>query len=310
MKSIALPSPRLDARDLRLVVALAAARTTAAGASLLHLTQPAVSRALQAVEGRLGVRLFERTPRGLEPTRAGQVLLEGAAPLIAGLRALEQQVATPAPALPAVRMVCECYTAYHWVPSVLQQLQQAVPGAELTIAVEHTPDPFAALRTGEIDIALGTSKPASMAGIRSAALFSDEVVFVVNRNSPLAAKPSLERDDLLARPLLTGHLPTPSMTWFNKAVASKGGKPLHYQQVPLTEAIVDLARADMGIAVLSEWIALPYLRRGELVARRLKSGPLLRPWRIFWRPQAEAAARQLRAALLHAAPRLPGRAAA
>ncbi|MBA2672285.1 LysR family transcriptional regulator, partial [Ramlibacter sp.] len=289
MNDIALPPvPRLDARDLRLVVALAHARTTAAGASLLHLTQPAVSRALQAVETRLGVRLFERTPRGLEPTGPGRVLLEGATALMAGMRDLEQRVVGPAQAAQEVRLVCECYTAYHWVPGVLQQLRGALPGITLRIAVEHTPDPYRALHAGEIDVAMGTGKPALERGFRSAPLFADEVVFVVSRASPLAHKPHLTRDDLVGQPLLTGHLPTPSMTWFNRAVASKGGAPLHYQEVPLTEAILDLARADMGIAVLSEWIAAPHLLRGDLVAKRLRSGPLLRPWRIFWRPQAAA----------------------
>ena len=296
---------RLDARDLRLMLALAAARTTAAAAALLHLTQPAVSRALLAVESRLGVSLFERSPRGLTPTSAGQVLLQGALPLMAELRALEERVAAPVARPASIRLVCECYTAYHWVPTVLRQLEQTLPSVTLKIVVEHTPDPFTALKAGEIDIALGTSKPAAHSGYRSAALFADEVAFLVSRDSPLAAKSILERADLLGRPLLTPHLPTPSMTWFHKGLASHGAEPLRYEEVPLTEAILDLARADMGIAVLSEWIASPHLRTGDLVAKRLTSGPLLRPWRIFWRPGLQAVARLVQAALQHSAPRLP-----
>jgi LysR family transcriptional regulator for metE and metH len=65
VNDIALPAAsRLDTRDLRLVLALAGAGTTAAAADTLHRTQPAVSRALLGAEHRLGVRLFDRTPRG------------------------------------------------------------------------------------------------------------------------------------------------------------------------------------------------------------------------------------------------------
>jgi LysR family transcriptional regulator for metE and metH len=73
-------------------------------------------------------------------------------------------------------------------------------------------------------------------------------------------------------------------------------------RLPLTEAIVDAARAGLGIAVLSEWIASSYLDH-TLVAKRMKK-PLRRPWRIAYRPEAADRARQLAAALAGMAPRL------
>jgi LysR family transcriptional regulator, regulator for metE and metH len=58
----------------------------------------------------------------------------------------------------------------------------------------------------------------------------------------------------------------------------------------------------MGIAILSEWIAAPHLDRGDLVALRLASGPLQRPWRMAWRRESAGPARRLLAALKTAAP--------
>jgi LysR family transcriptional regulator for metE and metH len=93
MNDITLAAPsRLETRDLRLVVALARARTTAAAGKILHLTQPAVSRALVGLEQRLDATLFERTPRGLEPTHAGRTLLASAPSLLQELNALEAQL--------------------------------------------------------------------------------------------------------------------------------------------------------------------------------------------------------------------------
>ena len=97
MNDIAMPaSARLDARDLRLILALATARTTAAAAESLHLTQPAVSRALLSAEHRLGVRLFDRTPRGLEPTPAGRTAMAAAPRVLEAMTALEAQLRGPA----------------------------------------------------------------------------------------------------------------------------------------------------------------------------------------------------------------------
>jgi LysR family transcriptional regulator, regulator for metE and metH len=76
---------------------------------------------------------------------------------------------------------------------------------------------------------------------------------------------------------------------------------LHF---PLTEAIMDAARAGMGIAVVSEWIAGSYLLGGELIAKRLGAGPLRRPWRLAYRREATEAARRLGRALAGAPPRI------
>lgn len=305
MKRIELPpSTRLDSRDLRLVLALSTARTTAGAAELLHLTQPAVSRALLAAEGRLGVRLFERTTRGLEPTAAGAALLDGAAPLLNELHALESRVRTPEVAAEPLRLVCECYTAYHWMPSALAAMKAGLPGLDLQIALDSTRDPIAALQAGEIDVALVSEAPTPRSRrLVDKPLFADEVLFVMSARHRLAAQPTLLRADLVGETLLTSRLPTRDMGWFHKPLHAPRGPALQYQVLPLTEAVVDFARAGMGIAVLSEWIAAPHLQRGDLVARRLASGPLRRPWRLVWRQEAEANALRLWRVLSHAAPR-------
>jgi LysR family transcriptional regulator for metE and metH len=55
---------------------------------------------------------------------------------------------------------------------------------------------------------------------------------------------------------------------------------------------------------MSEWVAAPYVASGDLVARPLRGRRLHRPWRIAYRKEVAAAARQLAAALAGAAPRL------
>jgi len=306
MNSIAMPpAARLDSRDLRLVLALASARSTAGAAAGLHLTQPAVSRALLSAEDKLGVRLFERTPRGLDPTPAGRTLLDSAPRLLTELHELESRLRGPAEPLRRLRMVCECYTAYHWMPSAMQGLRACLPLVDLQIALECTRDPIAALQAADIDAALITeaATPRSRRLVDKP-LFADEVVFVMAAAHRLAARPSLTRADLRGEPLLTSRVPTRDMVWFHKPLAAPREAPLDYQVLPLTEAVVDFARAGMGIGVLSEWVAEPHLKRGDLVARRLASGPIRRPWRLVWRKEVEDVALQLWRVLQNAAPRI------
>lgn len=287
-------------------MALAASGSTSGASATLHLTQSAVSRALLLAEEKLGVRLFERTPRGLRPTTHGARLIEGAGVLLSQLVELEESARTRPNELVQLRLVCECYTAYRWLPSTLAKLGKRTPPLEVTLAVEHTHDPVSALVAGDIDVALLTTSKVRDAA-RDRPLFSDEIVFVVAASHPLAARPSVTPRDLVEHTLITSNTPPAEQQWFASRVFGRKKPKLKFSRFPLTEAIVDAARAGMGIAVLSEWIASVYLGSDDLVAKRLSTGPLRRPWRIAYRPEAARAADQLVAALEGSAPRVYAR---
>jgi LysR family transcriptional regulator, regulator for metE and metH len=298
VKDIALPNPRLEVRDLRLMLAIEATGSTAAAAPVLHLTQPAVSRAVLALEDKLGTQLFERSPQGLLASERGQQLLVAARRLLADLAVVERQVcAKPLPAQ-RLRLVCQCYTAYHWLPTVAHDLRASFPGIELSLALEHTNDPVAALESGEIDVALLTTATVKRPDIEVRPLFADEIVLVLSPEHALAQKRSLTADDLQTTTLLVSTVtpPAESQRFLQHALGRRKLR-LTIQRLPLTEAILDAARAGMGVAVLSEWIAGPHLARGDLVARRLTRGPLHRPWRLASRKEVASLVVPLKSAL-------------
>jgi LysR family transcriptional regulator, regulator for metE and metH len=302
---ISPPGPRLDIRDLQIVLAVASAGSTSGASSVLHLTQSAVSRALLLAEEKLGARIFERSPRGLNPTPEGERLLRGAGLVLAQLVELEESVKEPEVRPVHLRLVCECYTAYRWLPSTLTELRRRVPRLKVTLAIDHTSDPVSALATGKVDVALLTTSPVRD-GLRERPLFSDEIVFVVAASHPLASRATITPHDLRKYPLITGNTPAAEQSWFMRRVYGRMRPTLEFLRLPLTEAIVDATRAGLGIAVLSEWIAGAYVASGGLVVKRLASEPLRRPWRIAYRREATEAARQLTTAIQGVAPRLDG----
>lgn len=298
-------SPRLDVRDLSLVLALASSGSTVRAATTLHITQSAVSRGLLLAEEKLGARLFERTARGLVPTAAGTRLLAGAAPLLAQLAALEASV-TDVVKTPPLRIVCECYNAYRWLPSAIARLK-----LDVTLAVDYTRTPVPALADDLIDVALLSTSvlpPALRHRFGEQALFDDEIIFVIAEGHPLAAKKALDEADLRAYPIISSTLtPDAERRAFMLRAFGKNPKPLAIRaiQLPLTEAMVDAARAGMGIAAMSEWIAAPYLEGNSgMVAKRLRKRAILRPWRIAYRKDRTEAALRLAAAIEHEPPRV------
>jgi len=290
-------------RDLELVLALAATGSTVKAASRLYLTQSAVSRALLAVEDKLGARLFERRARGLAPTAAGGRLVAGAGALLAELSALEADAKAPALVTP-LRVVCECYTAYRWLPSTLATLERSGASLDVTLAFEHTAAPVAGLVAGDVDAALLTTS-ATPKNFREMALFSDEIVFVVAASHPLAKTKALDPGDLSGQTLITSsQTPQAEARWFFARVFGRKVPKLKTLTFPLTEVMMDAARAGMGVAALSEWIALPYLAAGDLLVKRMKGRDLKRPWRMAFGKEHEGAARRLGMALGGVVPKI------
>jgi LysR family transcriptional regulator for metE and metH len=295
--------PKLDLRDIELVLAVAEAGSTVKAAASLHLTQSAVSRGLLLAEHKLGLALFERRPRGLEPTTAGKRLISGAGALLAEFVALEARLEHADPAPLRVRLACECYTAYRWLPSTLATLQREPQNVTVTLALDHTAAPVPALLAGELDVALLTTSVVRRP-LAELPLFSDEIVFVMGKTHPLAARPHLTRADLVQYPLISSsQTPKPEARWFLKTAFGSSRPRLSWLRFPLTEAIIDAARANMGVAVLSEWIAQPYLDGGDLVLKRLRGRAIRRPWRIAFRPEMAEGAKRLLTVLQRAAPR-------
>jgi len=83
--------------DMRLVDAAARMRSLSGAARALEISQPQMSRRLRQMEERYGARLFERTPQGLRPTKAGEKLI----PLAAGMREAADAVSRALPDLAA-----------------------------------------------------------------------------------------------------------------------------------------------------------------------------------------------------------------
>jgi len=300
--------PQLEVRDLQLVLALADAQSTAGAAESLHITQSAVSRALAQAEERLGLSLFERSARGVLPTAAGSRLITAAPRLLSELRELERWLAAPAVPPRRVRLVCECYTAYRWLPSALTHLRERMPDLELSIAYDYTQDPMQGLLRSEVDVALLTTAQLPRGDARRTLaerpLFSDEVVFLLSARHRLANAQAISARDLCEEPLITPDTPPAEANWFLREVFGRRKPKLDVLRFPLTEAIADAARAGLGIAVLSEWMVSSYASDRELVIKRLASGPLLRPWRIAYQRSATEVAQRLIGALGASAPKL------
>lgn len=268
----------LELRHLKLVEAIATEGTMTRAAARLYITQSALSHQLTGLEESLGVSLFRRVPRGMVLTRSGETLLECARSVLRTVKETQDLMTTAEKeARGTMRIATECYTCYHWLPSRLKTFHAAFPGVEVAIAVEATRRPVEALLAGELDVAIVSELPTQTA-VNSRALFEDELVAILSPEHRLAGRRILAPRDFAAEHLITYGVPIAKLTVFNQFLNPSGVAPERVSRVELTEAIVEMVKANLGIAVMARWAIARHLSSASLKAVPLGRRGFHRTW--------------------------------
>jgi LysR family transcriptional regulator for metE and metH len=268
----------LETRDLRLVQAIAEGGGATQAAKLLHLSQSAVSHQLRGLEERLGVELFRRQGGRLCITSAGEKLVELAQQVLLPL--LQTELALRRGAFrerPKLRVATQCYTAYHWLPKALQALMSAHPEIELVLESEMVGDAAEHLREGRADVVLCVMAPAKGPFTRLP-LFKDELVLAVPRGHALSRKKFVQGSDLAEETLIQSQTSAQERDRVKKLLFSEHGGVKHVLRLPVTEAVLDLVQAGMGVSILAGFTLGARIQRGELEAVRLTPRGLARSW--------------------------------
>src|ERR1700760_1641392 len=180
---------RIRLRHLSCFVAVAQERTLARAAARLHLSQPAVSKTIAELEELAGRRLVERGRSGTQLTPAGEEFLRYAADVTQALdSAAAALTGTAAPVTPAVRVAALPTVAGGLLAQALARLRERRPHAGVSVWLGDNPDLLAALKAGEIDLAVGRmAEPAMMQGISFELLYAESLAVVTGPRHPLAA---------------------------------------------------------------------------------------------------------------------------
>jgi LysR family transcriptional regulator for metE and metH len=273
---------RFEVRDLRLVAAIADLGTLTRAGQQLHLSQSALSHQLADLEYRLGGALFERAGRRMIPTGLGDRLAARARATLRGLEDVETEIGSLAAGHTAVlRIATECYTCFHWLPPVLREFRVKHPNVDVRIVPSATDRPVRALIAGTIDLCI-VNLPVRDRRVTTTPLFSDELVLVVSPDHPLADRESVDPSELRDERFLLYSAPERSHV-FQRVLAPAGVSPSQVSSLQLTEALLELVTAGLGITVLARWAAQPALTAGTLVAIPIASPNVLRHWQVATR---------------------------
>jgi LysR family transcriptional regulator for metE and metH len=268
----------LEVRHLQLVAAVADMGSLTRAGDRLHLTQSALSHQLRGIESRLGAALFLRVGKRLVLTPAGERLLVSAKDVLERLAQAEEDIRRMGKEHAGVlRLTTECYTCYHWLPPLLMRYRRKFPRVEVRIDVEATRRPIEMLLAGKIDLAI-VSSPVTDRRLVSRKVFEDELVLIAARHHRFAQQPHVRLSELRDETLFI-YPPREESRVLQEVLLPAGISPARIEEVQLTEAITELVKAGLGVAVLARWAVQPLVDTGAIVARPLTARGLRRQWR-------------------------------
>ena len=189
---------RIKFRHLQCFLAVAQHGSLQKAASVLSITQPAVSKTLKELESLLAVRLFERGRKGALLTREGEAFLRHAGASVSALREAVASVDPRRRQGTAVVTLGVLPTVAPWLmPALLRRLDQAGARTSLRIHTGANPQLLAQLRQRELDLVIGRfAEPVHMLGLSFEHLYADPLVLALRPGHPLQGDPALQANPL------------------------------------------------------------------------------------------------------------------
>jgi DNA-binding transcriptional LysR family regulator len=208
--------------QLRIFAAVADKQHVTQAARELNLTQSATSAAIAALEGRYGVKLFDRVGRGIVLTHMGRTFLTEARAVLARAHAAEQVLRDFAGLKSGKLVLAASQTVgSYWLPSRLLAFQATHPGIDIKVKIANTEQVATDVREGMADVGFieGDIDDAALSARR---VDGDSLVAVVGARHPLAKQKRLPADWMTKTPWILREPGSGTRAMFERALRKRG----------------------------------------------------------------------------------------
>jgi DNA-binding transcriptional LysR family regulator len=273
----------MDIRSLACFVAVAEELHFRRAAERLHLTQPALSQRIQALEQTIGTVLLDRDRRRVALTPAGRAFLEPARAAVANaMLAKAQALRAVRGEVGRLRLGFTVIASYGVLPEAVRAFRTRFPDVEVELAEMNSPLLEAALAAGEIDLGV-LHPPLGTPGLAIHALPDQPLVLALPAGHPLAAKAVVQVTDLDGEPFLIAPRVIGPII-YDRIIAlfqAEGFSPRIVQEVSPMTTLTGLAAAGAGIGFVTAGIA--EVVRPGVVFRPVQPEPPRLPMAAAWR---------------------------
>jgi len=259
----------MNLSQLKAFLAVAQDRSFSRAAEKLYLTQPAVSKQIQALEEGLGVRLFDRVGRSILLTQAGNILhdhahiafrtLEEARETINQLRGLQRG---------HLRISAASTIGTYMLPQPLGELKAQFPGIEISLAITNKARVVQQVLNHEVELGF-VGPPVEPAELEMEEYLLDELVLIMAPTHRLAREESVGVAELAEEVFILREQGSGTREIMEEELGRVRVNLKKAMELGSTEAIKQAVAANLGVSIVSKFAISLETLQGRLAVARL-----------------------------------------
>ena len=222
---------RIKFRDLHIALAVAHSGSMLKAAEALAISQPVVSKVIADLEQALGVRLFDRSRKGVEPTASGRALLNrGRAAFDELKQGVKEIEFLNDPTAGELRIGCNALLAASFVSAVVDRLSRRYPRIEFHHMTAFEEELHRELTERNVDLLVTRKFRPTDERLGFEFLYDDSYAVAASAQSLWARRRRVELAELVSEPWI---LPPPETVTGSVAVEAFRASGLDYPRVTL-----------------------------------------------------------------------------
>ncbi|GBE02593.1 HTH-type transcriptional regulator CysL [bacterium BMS3Bbin06] len=277
-------SMAMDDHKLRVFCTVAETKSFSKASEIIHLTQPAVSLQIQALEELYETKLFDRSSSTVTLTPAGELLYKYAKHILSLYSSAEKEVGELTGLVKGSISVGASTTIGNYLlPQVICDFRKKRAKVKINLRVGNTKMIVDLLNAGNIDIGL-VEGDVSRQKIAVEKLIDDELCLVLPPQHPWARKKEISLFEIIKEPFILREEGSGTRQVIEKYF-SKHGVSTQNMKITLilgsTESIKHTVANGMGMSILSRWAAISEVKFGVLKLISLKEEKMMRQFSLI-----------------------------
>ncbi len=279
----------MEDHKLKVFCTVAETKSFSKASEIIHLTQPAVSLLVQAIEETYETKLFDRTSNTVTLTPAGEMLYKYAKEILNLYAAAEKNIGEITGFVKGrITIGASTTIANYMLPGIIADFRKTHPKIKVHMLVGNTKRVVEFLNGGNIDIGLVEGDVARQKMIVDK-LAADELVLIVSPLHPWAKKKNISIVEITKEPFIFREEGSGTRQVIEKYLGKYRITPqdmMISMVLGSTEAIKESVENGMGIAIVSRWAVRKELKYGTLKPLSFKEEAMLREFSLIFQKKA------------------------
>jgi DNA-binding transcriptional LysR family regulator len=257
----------MDDHRLKVFCTVAETKSFSKASEIIHLTQPAVSLQIQALEEIYETKLFDRSSSTVTLTPAGEILYKYAKQILSLYAQVEKEIATLTGLIKgSVRLGASTTIANYLLPSVISDFKKRNNRVRFHLLIGNTKRIVDHLNNGIISFGL-VEGDVSKFKIKAEKVLKDELVVIVSPEHPFSNRKNISVSELVKEPFILREEGSGTRQIIENYLLKYGISVSDLNVTAVlggTEAIKEAVEDGTGISIVSKWAVRREVSRGTL----------------------------------------------